>query len=282
MTTDRGVLCLAQNNGPVDYVRLAYLQCLSLKLTNPGIPYALVTDMKTSISITEKQRSLFDHVILLPQDLAHDQAWKQRNECQLFGSTPFRETIKVEADLLFTSSMDAWWRPLRNRDVVMSLGCVDYRGRTATIRSYRKVFDANCLPDVYTGLMYWRLSDTAKELFDVARQIYLSWDQVKQQLTMCPQREPGSTDLVFAIAASIIGPDLVTLHKDHAFRMAHFKADINGWKDTLPWYQQCVADATAPRLCINGHQQQHPVHYHDKSWPTDAMIKDYEHALDLG
>jgi hypothetical protein len=274
----QGIVTIAQNNSTVDYVRLAYLQCLSLKLTNPGVPYALITDQQSIHSVSGCMKTVFDHVIELPVDLAQDQEWKQRNESQLFRLTPFTETIKVESDLLFTGSIAHWWHGLRKRDVVISTGCVDYRGQTATSRAYRKLFDNNHLPDVYTGLMYWRRSATAHELFNIAATLYANWETVKQQLMMMDKNDSGSNDMVFALAANIMGPERVTLPLEH-FRMMHFKPAMNGLNDSLPCHEQMIVETHAPVVRIHGYQQRYPMHYHSKDWPTDQLISEYENGL---
>ena len=37
------------------------------------------------------------------------QEWKLSNEWQVFNLTPFKHTIKLEADMLFTTNTDWWW-----------------------------------------------------------------------------------------------------------------------------------------------------------------------------
>jgi hypothetical protein len=49
------------------------------------------------------------------------------NDAQLFRLTPFRETIKLEADMLIVSPIDHWWTQFRHRDVVISTGCRDWQ-----------------------------------------------------------------------------------------------------------------------------------------------------------
>lgn len=263
---------MAQNNASTDYVRLAYLQRLSLKLTNPDLPYALVTDQSSADAITSEQRAAFDHVIILPVDWARDQEWKQRNDWQLFMLSPFTETIKVESDLLFTRSISHWWRMLEHRDVVLSLGCRDYRGRASTSRAYRRMFDANNLPDTYSGLMYWRKSQTAATFFSKCKQIYQQWADVQQALIHCD--DPGSNDMVFAIAALLVGVEKVTLPAADFFNFVHMKPAIQ---------TRSLADLNVelapPAIRINGHEQQYPVHYHNKDWVTDEVIDEYINAV---
>jgi hypothetical protein len=261
---EQGILTVAQNSD-IDYVRLAYLQRQSLLTTNPGLPYAIITDETTNRDISDTVRSQFDQVIVLSEDLALDQSWKQRNEGQLFWLTPFRETIKVEADLIFTNNIKHWWTGLRVRDIVISQGCVDYRGKTASSRAYRKLFDANQLPDLYTGLMYWRRSKTAQQFFSIAREIHANWNEVKNSLIRVGRDDPGSNDIVFSLAAKIFGEEKVTAPLPY-FRMAHLKPAINGLSEHAAWHQQLMHDYNYKDLTIAGHRQTYPVHYHDKEW----------------
>jgi hypothetical protein len=263
---------MAQNNSSTDYIRLAYLQCLSLKITNPELPYALVTDQASASTMTQAQKSSFDQVITLPVDWAKDQEWKQRNDWQLFALSPFTETIKVESDLLFTQNISHWWRMLEHRDVVLSLGCRDYRGYCSTNRTYRKIFDANNLPDTYSGLMYWRKSPTAATFFSKCKQLYQQWETVQKELVQCD--DLGSNDMVFALAAVLVGVDKVTLPAADFFNFVHMKQAIQ-----TRGIGDLNVELVPPTIRINGHEQLYPVHYHNKEWVTDEMINDYANTI---
>jgi len=271
-----GVICMAQNNSTTNYLRLAYAQRLSLALTNPGLPYAVVTNQDSLDSITDRQRQAFDHVILLTTDWTKDQDWKQKNDWQLFNLTPFRETIKVESDLLFTRDISHWWPVLRHRDMVLSLGCVDHKGNTSTRRNYRKIFDLNHLPDVYSGLMYWRKCQLSHAFFHTTARIYDNWDRVRSQLIAC--NDPGSNDLVFALAARLHGENLCTLPTADFFRIAHMKPAHVGLPEARHWHHRFNVEIDPPHIRINGREQVHPFHYVDKQWMDQELIERYEHV----
>lgn len=271
---DMGVLCLAQNNSSTDYVRLAYLQCLSLKLTNPMVPYALVTD--SADTLTDTQKSCIDHLIILPVDWAKDQEWKQRNDWQLGKLSPFKETIKVEADLLFTRDISHWWRMLRHRDVVLSTGCKDYQGQQSKSRAYRKTFDINGLPDIYSGLMYWRRSIESANFFTTVKRVYQHWPIIQESMQQC--NDPGSNDMVYAVACLLHGVENVTLPAADFFNFAHMKPAINRLAEACAWHASFTVDVVPPDIRVAGNQQMYPFHYYDKNWPTDSLIEEYEHA----
>lgn len=273
---ERGVICMAQNNSTTNYLRLAYLQRLSLKLVAPDLPYAVVTDQASLDTLNDKQRQAFDHIIILALDQAKDQDWKQKNDWQLFTLSPFRENIKVESDLLFTRNIDHWWPMLRHRDLVLSLGCKDMQGCANQSRRYRAVFDANGLPDTYSGLMYWRRSVTASTFFNYCKRIYQQWDTVQQSLVRC--EDPGSNDLVFSIAARIVGEELVTLPTATFFNIVHMKPAVNNQLDNWTWYKNLTYELAPPSIRLSAQEQLYPFHYHYKEWATNEVIEQYESA----
>jgi hypothetical protein len=272
----RGIVCIAQNNTDTDYVRLAYLQQLSVKLTNPGLSYALITDRASLKDMRPCIKNAFDKIVTIPVDYAEDQAWKQRNEFQLFDLSPFKQTIKLEADLVLTRSIDNWWDLLQKKDMVLATHCKTYQGTVACSRAYRKVFDLNNLPNIYSGMMYWRKSSLAKEVFELVKTIHSNWDSVCTGLRQC--QDPGSNDLVFAIAARLVGEELVTL-PSNTFGFAHMKPAINDLTENLMWHEWFTTEINPPSVRIGGFEQMYPVHYQDKNWVSDDIIRKYENGL---
>jgi hypothetical protein len=271
----QGFLTFAQNSD-IDYLRLAYVQAMSIKLTMPGSKYAVVVDEATLAQVTDTHRKVFDYVIPVPFDYARDETWKLANEWQAFDLTPFKETIKVEADILFTRSIDHWWTAFRLRDVVLSLGCRDYQGRIGKSRRYRRIFDDNELPDTYNGLMYFRYSQTAHDFFSKARQVWQNWDLITPYIKNYRDEVP-STDLVYAIAAKIQGVESCTLPKCDFINFTHMKNNINQWPESTPWTEMVVSEFDLPMLRINNVNQYHPVHYQVKEWISDDIVKRFEY-----
>lgn len=272
----QGFLTFAQNTD-VDYLRLAYVQAMSVKLTMPNSKYAVIVDEQTLAEVTDKHRSVFDYIIPLTVDHARNEQWKLRNEWQAFALTPFKETIKVECDILFTRSIDHWWTAFRLRDVVLSLGCQDYQGNPGRSRRYRQVFDDNLLPDTYNGLMYFRYSQTAHDFFAVARSVYEHWDFIRDNVLKNCRDESPTTDLVYAIVANNLGVENCTLPECDFINFTHMKNSINNWPESTPWPELVVSEFDLPMVRINNINQYHPVHYQVKDWVTDAVVERFEH-----
>ena len=257
-----GWVTIAQNTD-VDYLHLAYLQAQNIKDTQRLNSYAVIVDKATAAQVTDEHRRVFDYVITLPVDLATNETWKQSNEWQVFGLTPFKETIKIESDLMFTRDVGHWLDCLRLREMCFSLHCQDYQGNLVTNSPYRNLFRKNNLPDIYTGMYYFRYTQTATDLFRIARSIYTNWDVVRHNLIQCDSQP--SSDIVFALAVKILGEDLCTIPTLDFFNFAHMKSGIQGWCDSQPWTDYVNVEHS-DMLRINNLNQYQPVHYHEKSF----------------
>ncbi len=277
-SAQQGFLTIAQNSD-IDYLRLAYVQAMSIKLSIPDSLYAVIVDKETEKQITEQQRRVFDYVIKLDDDYAKDDNWKLSNEWQVFYLTPFKETIKLESDLIFTRSIAHWWHTFRLRDIVLSQGCRDYLQNLSACREYRRLFDDNELPDVYNGLMYFRYSPDAAEFFWWAREIFENWTYVRDNLLTNCRDDAPTTDVVYALAAKLIGVERCTLPGVDYVNFVHMKSAVNKFSQTVPWTELVVCETDLPMVRINNINQYHPLHYYEKSWITDELIKEYEDEL---
>jgi len=252
--SERGYLIVAQNSDSIDYVACALQLARSIRQFHPDAEIALLTDS------VDKSES-FDYHVNFTHPLSDN---PYANDWQVFGASPFRQTIKLEADMVIASEINHWWDMLQHRDVVISTGARDFYDQPATSRFYRKVFDANNLPDVYNAITYWRLSQTAQEFFQLVRGIFEHWSEYRTLLKF-PDEIP-STDLVYAMAAQIMGPERVTMPFASYPRIVHMKRHMipthsEDWTQELTWEYN--------PLRINTVAQWGAVHYHVKDWRHD-------------
>lgn len=279
---DRGFLVFAQN-GTTDYLRLAYGLALSLKVTQKEVPWLSVVVTPGTI-IPDHYREVFDEVIDVPWlDEAQNSAWKLENEWKAIHCTPYRETIKLDADMLFTSDISAWWDILARQDVWMSSDVTTYRGQHVISDHYRKTFTSNSLPNVYTALMYFKASDAALELFDMVETIYHNWQKFFYEFLDDTRPDHVSTDVVFALAIKLLDrEDDFTFRGMPMMRFVHMKSRLQNWPSDVgeDWMGHLSGTVTKD-LClkIGRYRQTLPVHYHDKKFLTDEIISHYEAAL---
>ena len=275
----QGFITFAQNTDHVDYLKLAYVQAMSIKLVMPDAKYAVIVDEATLARVEDCHHKVFDYVIPLPIDHAVNETWKLSNEWQVFGLTPFKETIKLESDIVFTRSIEHWWTMFRLKNVVLSLGCRDFKGDPSEVRRYRKLFDDNNLPDTYSGLMYFRYSKEATDFFDVAERVYENWEYISQNILINCRDDLPTTDVVYALAALHLGVESCTLPEIDFVNFTHMKNAINGWPEATPWTKLVVSELELPMIRVNNINQYHPFHYQDKNWITDEVVGRFEHEF---
>jgi hypothetical protein len=201
------------------------------------------------------------HVTILTKDqLPYGDLGGYANDWQVFHASPYRQTIKLEADMIAAGPIDHWWALLEKRDVVISCGARNYYDQHTTDRRYRRIFDANHLPDVYNAITYWRLSATAQEFFNLVRNIFENWSQWRGLLKF-PEDTP-STDVVYGIAAVVMGEQNVTLPQSLGPTIVHMKPGIipvqHDWPQELVWESDPVRIQTVAQWGL--------VHYHNKAW----------------
>ena len=202
------------------------------------------------------------HVTVVTTDmLPYGDQGGYANDWQMFYVSPYRQTIKLEADMICASPIDHWWTMLEHRDVVVSTGARDFYNNVTDNRYYRKVFDANNLPDVYNAITYWRVSKLATEFFQLVRDIFTCWNQYRT-LIKFPDDVP-STDLVYAMAAEIIGREQVILPDTTYPTIVHMKSRINpirgeDWTKELVWEHDPFRIQTVTQWGM--------VHYYVKDW----------------
>lgn len=249
---EQGYIIPAFNVDKIDYVDCARALAKTLLAHNPAARICLLTNEKYA---ADHHLFAYTHVV----DIDSDNPWA--NDPLVFNQTPFRETIKLEADMLIATSIDHWWTMFRHRDVVISTGCRTWRGDVSTARHYRKVFDDNHLPDVYNAITYWRRSATAQEFFNLVRDIFDNWPEYRKLIKFAP--DTADTDLVYAMAAQIMGPEQVTMPFTEYPQIVHMKRHHAGTVSE-DWTQELVWETNPLR--IQTQAQWGAFHYHVKRW----------------
>ena len=242
ITHERGYLIPAFNTADTDYVRCAELLKQSILDHHPE---ARVT-------------------VLTITDLPAGDLGGYANDWQCFRASPYRQTIKLEADMIAAGPIDHWWTLFENRDLVISRGARDFYDVPTQYRGYRKVFDNNNLPDVYNAITYWRLSETAMRFFDLVREIFTDWPQWCALLRY--PETTASTDVVYAMAAVIMGEESVTLPAGLGPSIVHMKRHVIPIQGA-DWTQELICEQDPLR--INTVAQWGLVHYHNKHWAAE-------------
>jgi len=257
---DRGYIIPVIDNDSGQYIACARALAKSIKYWQPDSKICLLSNGV----ISDEEKNLFDYISPFPYPPNDNPL---ANDWQVFYATPFRQTIKIESDMVLTGTIDHWWQCLHHKDVFIPSGCKNFYGESSKERFYRRVFDENNFPDVYNAITYWRYSKEAKNFFDTVRFVFENWDTIKRTFKGINLDKPADTDTVYAIAAVLIGEETLTESFSDFFNFIHLKAKHNYceneyWNDHLTW------EFVNGRLKINSFYQSFPVHYYNKSFAT--------------
>lgn len=280
---ERGYFTFAQN-GRHDYLRMAYGLALSLKATQSEVS-DLAVAVTPGTDIPDHYKEVIDEIIEIPWgDQAAGSDWKLENEWKAFHITPYRNTIKLDCDMLFTQDHSRMWDIYETKDVWACTSIMDYRAKITTNDHYRKYFTENKLPNVYSAFTFFKESDTANELFTMMEHIYHNWEEFNKRYIDNYQDEGVNTDVAYALAIKLLGiEDEVTDPRGYP-RFVHMKTKLQGWDRNIQedWIKQIGVNFTDDlELKIGLYSQRYPVHYYIKEFLTDEMIETYERYLGI-
>lgn len=268
----KGFLVLAQNSD-VDYIRQAYALALSIRSTQPTINNI---SLVTNDVVPEQYLSAFDKIIPIPfGDSASASEWKIQNRWKLYHASPYDETIVLDVDMLVLDNIERIWTWVTDRDLFFTSNVLDYKGRKVTDTTYRKMFVANELPNLYSGMFYFKKSDTVLEFFKLLEFITNNWENMYNRVAPKNMQNFYSFDVSVAIAAKLMGIDDIITHKLSPFTFTHLKPALQGW-DPVP--HSCLSQllinfTDSKELYLNNFRQRGVLHYVENEFLTDELIE---------
>lgn len=227
---DKGFIILVQNTDSINYVRMAAYLAASIKKTQNEIDsVSVITD---NVDLIKKSYSdLFDNVIEIPwNDSAKNSFWKIENRWKIYHASPYKQTIMLDADMLFLNDITHWWEYLdKNFDLFVTSTVKTYRNDKVTGTYYRRVFTANQLPNAYTAFVYFKQCDFSKQFWKLVEEIAKNWKEYYNHFLKDYKPSFLSMDVVFALAIKILDiEDKVFSSIDHP-SFVHMKGYIQDW-----------------------------------------------------
>jgi len=273
-----GYLIVVSKNDSVDYLKLAYALALSIKNTQrKGFDkVALVTD---NIKDVEKLKSpwVFNEIIEWNQETFWDgRSWMDK-------LSPWDHTICLDADMLFFRDYSHWVKYfIENSELYIPNKAYTYRGETVKDSYYRKTFEHNDLPNLYSFYTFFKKdSKLSEEFFSLGRHILKNPNEFKNLFLGNYLPKVVGTDEAFSLAAKILDIQDDISYDLEFPRVVHLKPMIQNW----PWPADKVSDHVGfyfdlqGKLKIGNYQQQDIVHYNEKNYVTDEIISILEEIL---
>jgi hypothetical protein len=219
----KGYLVLAQGS----YIKQAENLAKSIKSTQSKISnISVITDQPADAA-------LFDYIIPIPEnDLALDKQWKIHNRVYFNDLTPYTQTVVLDADMLFLSDVSHWWDLFNHYDLLVTDKVKTYRDRLVINSPYRKTFQGNNLPDLYSAFTYFRKdSEIVNDFFAVLKSVISNWDFWLDRFAPEYRQRFESIDLAMAISAKVLGIEEQIVSKFNFPNFIHMKPGCQGWKD---------------------------------------------------
>ena len=273
-----GYLIVISKNDSVDYLKLAYALALSIKNTQrEGFDnVALVTD---NIEDVKKLKSswVFNEIIEWNQETFWDgRSWMDK-------LSPWDNTICLDADMLFFRDYSHWAEYfIDNSELYIPNKSYTYRGEIVKDSYYRKTFEFNDLPNLYSFYTFFKKdSEIAEEFFSLGRYILKNPNEFKNLFLEKYIPKVVGTDEAFSLAAKILDIQDDISYDLEFPKVVHLKPMIQNW----PWPADKVSDHVGfyfdlqGKLKIGNYQQQDIVHYNEKNYVTDEIISILEEIL---
>lgn len=273
----KGFCLLAQNNSTTDYVRQAYALALSLHKYNSNQKISLITND----TIPKEWQNVFDQIIPVPwTDSAKTSDWKIENRWKVYHASPYEQTIVLEADMLILSDITHWWKELAKYELFFTSNVQTYRQETVTSRHYRKTFDANNLPNLYSALHYFKKGNTAKEFYTLLEIVVNNWELFYSKYAKERYQKWCSIDLCAAIASKILGNEKQITNADSYITFTHMKPHTQAWQFVPEKWTNVIGKyyRNDGNLVLGNFAQTGILHYVEDDFLTDKIIEKLKDA----
>lgn len=269
---NKGFCLLAQNNNDTDYVKQAYALALSLHKHNKGQKISLITNDQ----VPDEWKEPFDQIIPIPwTDSAENSSWKIENRWKVYHASPYEETIVLEADMLVLSDITHWWDELAKRELFFVSNVKTYRNETITSRYYRKVFDANKLPNLYSAFHYFKKGDTAKQFYTLLEIVMNNWELFYTMYAKDNYQKWCSVDLCAAIVSKILGNETDITDPNSFITFVHMKPYVQNWKSVPEKWSSVIGRyyRNDGNLFLGNFLQTGILHYVEDEFLTNEIIE---------
>jgi|TARA_B110000908_G_scaffold134589_1_gene159130 hypothetical protein len=262
----KGIVVLAQHNELVNYPEQACALAMSLRVHNNTNISVVTND-----AIPDDFKQLFDQIIPIPfGDSSKDSEWKVENRWKLYHASPYDETIIMDTDMLVLQNIDVWWDFLANYEMFFTSKVLTYRGDIADTSYYRQTFIANNLPNLFSGLHYFKKCKFSQEFYAWLELVVNNWEAFYEQ-HLIPASRPKhvSIDVCAAIVARILDcTDDITNSTTKFPSFTHMKIHCQGWTDiSTSWQDQMgVYISKDGTLKIGNYIQRGILHYTENNF----------------
>lgn len=162
MIAEKGVLIIAQ--GKQRYIDMAFTIAMSIKLTNPDLQLALVTD-----SSDDHLKKYYHYII--PINPVYGTGFSQK--MRMYYYSPFQKTMFIDVDCMIIKNINFLWELFDGHEMtVMGRKKISGPYIGTTIEALKNFYDFDHLPSFNGGVYYFEKSKQAEKIFELAITIF--------------------------------------------------------------------------------------------------------------
>ena len=276
MSKAKGFLIFAQNTDAVDYLEQAYALALSIQYSQETVKNV---SLVTSDKVPDKYKLVFDKIIPIPwMDESVTSRYATEHRWKMYHSSPYHETIVLDADMLLLEDITTWWDYCSNHDLKFCSRIKNYKLETVKDTFHRKTFIANHLSSPYVALHYFKKSETAHNFYKTLEFVCNNWEWCWNKFAPTEYQNSCSLDLATAVAIEILMWQDTVFDSCSPLEFIHMKPHLQEWDyDSANW--QTVVSAvlnTKGDLVVGNIRQSKLFHYCEKTFVTPNLIQRLE------
>ncbi|MCC9137337.1 hypothetical protein ACFSKU_08090 [Pontibacter silvestris] len=164
----KGIITIA--TGKKQYIHMAKMLAVSLKLNYPVLPIAVITDSEDT-----ELRSLYDFII--SADMTKGNGYIQK--LNMYEYSPFDETIFIDVDCMVVKNIDFLWGLFKDEHVSV-IGFKQNTGHHfgTSIDNLCKYFKIDDILIFNGGMYYFKKDSIAQSVFEKARQLIYEYEEL--------------------------------------------------------------------------------------------------------
>jgi len=261
------------------YIQQACICAMSLKAVNPKNSVSIVTNDQ----ISEEYVNLFYKIIEVPWHDFDDSRYQILNRWKLYHASPYENTIVFDTDVIVLNDISEWWNFFNNYDLYFLSKVFTYRNIEITDLTYRKAFVANNLPNLYSGLHFFKKNDNSKMFFKWVELVSQNWELFYGQYCKEYYPKTPSMDIIFSIVAKILNLETkITNSKINFLHFVHIKSKLQDWiygRDS--WQDKVGVYFTQDlKLFIANYLQTGVFHYTEDTFiSSNNIVENYKEFL---
>jgi hypothetical protein len=266
-----GFCLLAQNNATVDYIKQAYALAVSIHKFNKDQNVSLVTNDE----VPTKYRPVFDKIIKIPwTDQAQETDWKIENRWKVYHASPYDHTIVMDVDMLVLHDITHWWTELKKRDLFFVSNVKNYRNEIVDSVYYRKTFNENNLPNLYSAFYYFKKGDVAHEFFKLLEIVMINWELFYGKFASNYYQKWCSMDLSCSIVSKILNNTLEITDSNSFITFTHMKPHCQNWHEVPEKWTTVLGGylTNDKTMLIGNFLQRNILHYVEPEFLTDRIV----------